>query len=46
MDSQPQALLDRQESEMDEAAESESDIEIGTTDSSSAKPQPEETHSV
>ncbi|MBU4426003.1 MAG: 30S ribosomal protein S1 [Proteobacteria bacterium] len=46
MDSQPQALLDSQESEFDEAAESESDIEIGPTESSSAKPQPEETNSV
>ena len=46
MDSQPQAILDRQESELDEAAESESNIEIGPPDSSSAKPQPEETNSV
>ncbi len=46
MDSQPQDLLDRQESELDEATELESDIEIGSTDSSSAKPQPEETNSI
>lgn len=46
MDSQPQALLDSEESELDEAAESESDIEIGPVDSSSAKSQPEEAKSV
>ena len=46
MDSQPQVLLDSQESELDEEAESGSDIEIGPTDNSSAKPQPEEANSV
>ena len=46
MDSQPKALLDSQESELDEAAEPESDIEVGPADSSSAKPQPEKTDSV
>jgi small subunit ribosomal protein S1 len=46
MDSQPQVLLDSQESELDEEAESGSDIEIGPTDNSSAKPQPEETDSI
>ena len=46
MDSQSQALLDKQESELDEAVESESDIEIGPDDSSSEKPKPEKTDSV
>ena len=46
LDSQPQTLLDSHESELDEAAESGSDIEIGPADSSSAKPQPEETNSI
>lgn len=46
MDSQPQVLLDSQESELDEKAESGSDIEIGPTDNSSAKPQAEEANSV
>ena len=46
MDSKPKVLLDSQESELDEEAESGSDIEIGPTDNSSAKPQCKETNSV
>lgn len=46
LDSQPQTLLDSQESNLNEEAESGSDIEIGMTDNSSAKPQTEETNSV
>ena len=45
MNSQPQALPDSQESELYEAAESESQNQIGPADSTSAKPQSEEVNS-
>jgi small subunit ribosomal protein S1 len=45
MNSQPQALPDSQESDLNRAAESESDNQIGPADSTSAKPESEEVNS-
>jgi hypothetical protein len=46
MDLQPQASLDSQEPEPHESAESESDTQDGSADSSSVKSQSEETNSI